>query len=143
MVTVLGALGKPASRLRPIGFEIVPAGVWIETLSPPPVCVSSIRIFRTTDKAMTTPIAATVNSPRDMEITLPVNAPAGPHQDVLVTNPNVAGPPSRQYLSGVLPGGDVISDPGAAPGSPAGRGRTIPLDMLSVVFGNPTNAGVI
>ena len=50
------------------------------------------------------PIAATVNSPRDLEITLPVNAPAGPHQDVLVTNPNLAGPPSRQYLSGVLPG---------------------------------------
>src|SRR5262249_32608545 len=34
------------------------------------------------------PIAATVNSPRDLEITLPVNAPAGPHQDVVVTNPN-------------------------------------------------------
>jgi hypothetical protein len=50
------------------------------------------------------PIAATVNSPRDLEITLPVNAPAGPDQDVLVTNPNLAGPPSRQYLSGVLPG---------------------------------------
>ncbi len=50
------------------------------------------------------PIAATVNSPRDLEITLPVNAPAGPHQDVLVTNPNPEGPPSRQYLSGVLPG---------------------------------------
>ena len=49
------------------------------------------------------PIAATVNSPRDLEITLPVNAPAGPHQDVLVTNPNLTGPPSRQYLSGVLP----------------------------------------
>ena len=50
------------------------------------------------------PIAATVNSPRDLEITLPVNAPAGPNQDVLVTNPNLTGPPSRQYLSGVLPG---------------------------------------
>ncbi len=49
-------------------------------------------------------IAATVNSPRDLEITLPANAPAGPHQDVLVTNPNLAGPPSRQYLSAVLPG---------------------------------------
>ncbi len=49
------------------------------------------------------PITATVNSPRDLEITLPVNAPAGPHQDVLVTNPNLAGPRSRQYLSGVLP----------------------------------------
>ncbi len=52
-----------------------------------------------------TPIASTVNSPRDLEITLPVNAPAGPSQDVLVTNPNLSGPPSRQYLSGVLPGG--------------------------------------
>jgi hypothetical protein len=51
------------------------------------------------------PLAATVNSPRDLEITLPVNAPAGPGQDVLVTNPNLAGPPSRQYLSGVLPDG--------------------------------------
>ena len=50
------------------------------------------------------PTAATVNSPRDLEITLPVNAPAGPNQDVLVTNPNLTGPPSRQYLSGVLPG---------------------------------------
>jgi len=50
------------------------------------------------------PITATVNSPRDLEITLPVNAPAGPQQDVLVTNPNLSGPPSRQYLSGVLPG---------------------------------------
>jgi len=50
------------------------------------------------------PIAATVNSPRDLEVTLPLNAPAGPHQDVLVTNPNLSGPPSRQYLSGVLPG---------------------------------------
>ena len=50
------------------------------------------------------PIAATVNSPRDLEITLPVSAPAGPNQDVLVTNPNLAAPPSRQYLSGVLPG---------------------------------------
>ncbi len=49
------------------------------------------------------PIAATVNSPRDLEVTLPVNAPAGPNQDVLVTNPNLAGPASRQYLSGVLP----------------------------------------
>ena len=49
------------------------------------------------------PLAATVNSPRDLEITLPVNAPAGPGQDVLVTNPNLSGPPSRQYLSGVLP----------------------------------------
>ena len=49
------------------------------------------------------PIAATVNSPRDLEVTLPVNSPAGPNQDVLVTNPNLAGQPSRQYLSGVLP----------------------------------------
>ena len=39
------------------------------------------------------PIAATVNSPRDLEITLPVNAPAGPNQDVLVTNPNSTSPP--------------------------------------------------
>jgi hypothetical protein len=50
------------------------------------------------------PIPATVNSPRDLEITLPVNAPAGPHQDVLVSNPNLSGPPSRQYLSGLLAG---------------------------------------
>lgn len=50
------------------------------------------------------PIAATVNSPRDLEISLPVNAPAGPNQDVIVTNPNLTAPPSRQYLSGVLPG---------------------------------------
>lgn len=50
------------------------------------------------------PIVATVNSPRDLEIALPVSAPAGPSQDVLVTNPNLSAPPSRQYLSGVLPG---------------------------------------
>jgi hypothetical protein len=50
------------------------------------------------------PIAATVNSPRDLEVTLPANAPAGPSQDVLVTNPNLSASPARQYLSGVLPG---------------------------------------
>ena len=48
------------------------------------------------------PITATVNSPRDLEVTFPVNAPAGPNQDILVTNPNLSAPPSRQYLSGVL-----------------------------------------
>jgi hypothetical protein len=48
------------------------------------------------------PITATVNSPRDLEVNLPVNAPAGPNQDILVTNPNLSAPPSRQYLSGVL-----------------------------------------
>ena len=49
------------------------------------------------------PLTATVNSPRDLEVSLPVNAPAGPNQDILVTNPNLSAPPSRQYLSGVLP----------------------------------------
>jgi hypothetical protein len=55
------------------------------------------------------PLPATVLSSSDLEVTIPQNAPAGLHLDVIVTNPNVNSPPSSQNQSGLLAGGITIS----------------------------------
>ena len=55
------------------------------------------------------PLAATVNSSTDLQVTVPANAPAAPGQDVLVTIPNVTDPPAQQNLSGLLARGLTVS----------------------------------
>ena len=48
------------------------------------------------------PLAATVNGPTSLQVTVPVNAPAQANLDVIVTNPNTSGPRNQQYQSGLL-----------------------------------------
>ena len=55
------------------------------------------------------PLLGTVNSPTDLQVTIPQNAPAAPNLDVLVTNPQTSSPPAQQYQSGLLPGGMTIN----------------------------------
>jgi hypothetical protein len=55
------------------------------------------------------PLNATVNSPTDLEVTVPVNAPAAPGLDVIVTNPSVSSPPAQQNQSGLLAAGLTIN----------------------------------
>ena len=55
------------------------------------------------------PLNATVNSPTDLEVTVPVNAPAAPGLDVIVTNSAVSSPPAQQNQSGLLAGGLTIN----------------------------------
>jgi WD40 repeat protein len=50
-------------------------------------------------------LSATVNSSTDLQITVPVNAPAAPALDVIVTNPSVLSPPAQQNQSGLLAAG--------------------------------------
>ncbi|MGC2109062.1 MAG: WD40 repeat domain-containing protein [Candidatus Korobacteraceae bacterium] len=54
------------------------------------------------------PLNARVNSSTDLQITVPVAAPAAPALDVIVTNPAVTSPPAQQNQSGVLAGGLTI-----------------------------------
>ncbi len=55
-----------------------------------------------------TPLNATVNSSTDLQVTVPVNAPAAPNLDVIVTNPAIQRPPAQQNQSGLLAGGLTI-----------------------------------
>jgi hypothetical protein len=48
------------------------------------------------------PLTSQVNSPTDLEVTIPQNAPAAAGLDVIVTNPGLAGPPAQQNQSGLL-----------------------------------------
>ncbi len=54
------------------------------------------------------PLNATVNSSTDLQVTVPVNAPAAPGLDVIVTNPSVLSSPAHQNQSGLLAGGLTI-----------------------------------
>ena len=56
------------------------------------------------------PLNAIVNSPTDLEVTVPVDAkPAAPGLDVIVTNSAVSSPPAQQNQSGLLAGGLTIN----------------------------------
>ncbi len=55
------------------------------------------------------PLPATVNSSTDLQVTVPVNAPAAPGLDVIVTNPQSTSPPAQQQQSGLLAGGLTIN----------------------------------
>ena len=62
------------------------------------------------------PLPASVSSSTDLQVTVPVNAPAGPGLDVVVTNPNVASPPAQQNQSGLLSGGlNIFVNPAFQP----------------------------
>ncbi len=54
------------------------------------------------------PLPATVNSSTNLQVTVPVNAPAQANLDVIVTNPGSSGPRNLQYQSGLLLGGLTI-----------------------------------
>jgi hypothetical protein len=62
------------------------------------------------------PLPATVNSPSDLQVTVPKHAPAGPYQDVIVTNPLTTSPPAEQNQSGRLAGGlSILLNPAFQP----------------------------
>ncbi len=52
----------------------------------------------------TAPLAATVNNASSLQVTVPVNAPADPGLDIIVTNPETGGGLDQQYQSGLLAG---------------------------------------
>ncbi len=61
-------------------------------------------------------LPATVDSSNDLQVTVPINAPAGPGLDVIVTNPEASSPPAQQNQSGVLAGGlNILLNPSFQP----------------------------